>query len=352
MSQQVPYELIRRQLGAIRHAGYPTRRLDKLDLPSELLSDTVITGDHGLALGPAGLVFQYCKESMQDTTYGFEQRPPEPKQQALLLFLGTLDCPTLGTMLRKQGELVAYMGRANEFALSLSSTQERQLASAGFARQEQPSTIPQHYIAGSDVMHLFWWYMSYCWLINQNIPLQRVELMGGDNCWAGLEQTLAELFGCPVAVGCPQYAINFEPHWLEQPLHRSSSEVEEMFANIGEACASIPPHRDTSMRLQELLADTDVGLSLQLEQAAEQLHLSRQTLIRHLRTRGTSFQELKDQQRLRTATELLRDTDLSLADIGDRLGFANSSAFTRACKRWCQLSPSALRRQLRAGEDN
>lgn len=346
MNRDVPAELVRRQIMALDYAGYPTAALRQLELDDGFFVDKEIIREN-ITLELAGKVFHRCKTAMQDTTYGFEERAPEPQQQALMLFLSTLDCPTLGTMLTKQTSLVAYMQRGNEFALSLKEQQDQTLACAGFTRISQPSTVPQHYLAASDCVHLYWWFMSYSWLINQGINLHSVELMGDANVWSGLDNALAELFGCPVQFNAERFAIRFDAKYLQQPLHRNSADVEAMFRNIGKACAQIPAARNITARLNAMLAAPE-GINLHLEQAAEQLHVSRQTLIRKLRGEGTSFKALKEIRQFDEAKHLLIATDMSLAAISDALGFANSPAFTRACKRWSQQSPSALRKQLRS----
>lgn len=341
----IPAELVRRQIQAIQCAGYPSAPLRQLDLPDTLFAATPLAASATLELELAGQVFQRCKAITGDTTFGFSSGPGEPRQQALLLFLGTLDCPSLGTMLRKQGELVAYMQRHNEFALSLSESGEQTLASAGFARLSNPSTIPRAYLLASDVLHLFWWHQTYCWLINQTIGLKAVQLMGSEEEWSGIAQSLHSLFDAPIVFGQAHFAIQFDTHWLEKPLRRTGAEVEVFFSNIGKACKHIQRGRDTVSAVRQLLAANE-GHRLGLQQASDALHMSRETLIRHLKAKNTSFQQLKDAQRSSLAVELLQQTAMSLADIADNLGFASGPAFTRACKRWLGATPSALRQQL------
>jgi AraC-like DNA-binding protein len=347
MSKQIPAELVRRQIQTLQCAGHPTAALRVLDLGETFFSEQALNDNERVSMDLAGQVFQRCKAIVRDTSFGFSNGPGEPQQQALLLFLGTLDCPTLGTMLKKQGELVAYMQRHNEFALSLVGSGEQTLAGAGFSRTSNPSTIPQHYLLANDVMHLFWWYQTYCWLINQQIPLHSVQLMGQADAWRGVENALPELFACPVQFEQAHFAIRFNTDWLEKPLSRNGSEVEAFFKEMGSACSTIPVKRDSVASVRQLLAASSDSHSLTLQQAADQLHMSRETLIRHLKAQETSFQQLKDVQRSKTAHELLQSTEMSLADIADSLGFANGPAFTRAFKRWHGQTPSNVRQHLR-----
>jgi AraC-like DNA-binding protein len=71
-----------------------------------------------------------------------------------------------------------------------------------------------------------------------------------------------------------------------------------------------------------------------LEAVASELHMSSRTLRRHLEREGTSYRSLVDEVRERLAEELLAIGALSVAEIGRRLGYADTPSFTAAFKRW------------------
>lgn len=70
------------------------------------------------------------------------------------------------------------------------------------------------------------------------------------------------------------------------------------------------------------------------EAVASELHMSSRTLRRHLEREGTSYRSLLDEVRERLAEELLATGALSVADVGRRLGYADTPSFTAAFKRW------------------
>ncbi|HEU4428531.1 MAG TPA: AraC family transcriptional regulator ligand-binding domain-containing protein [Myxococcota bacterium] len=83
---------------------------------------------------------------------------------------------------------------------------------------------------------------------------------------------------------------------------------------------------------------------------AAQLGVSRRTLIRQLKDAGTTFQALKDELRREQMEALLRDGQLPLAEIAERLGYAEAANLTRACTRLLGEAPQRLRaRQRTAG---
>ncbi|WP_319446624.1 MULTISPECIES: AraC family transcriptional regulator [unclassified Mycobacterium] len=71
-----------------------------------------------------------------------------------------------------------------------------------------------------------------------------------------------------------------------------------------------------------------------LEVVASELHMSSRTLRRHLDREGTSYRNLVDEVREHLAEELLATGALSVAEIGRRLGYADTPSFTAAFKRW------------------
>lgn len=80
-----------------------------------------------------------------------------------------------------------------------------------------------------------------------------------------------------------------------------------------------------------------------LETVADRLHLSGRTFKRKLREHGTSFRELVEATRRAEAMRLLNTTQLSVAQIASRLGYADASSFTRAFHKWTATTPGAFR---------
>lgn len=56
-----------------------------------------------------------------------------------------------------------------------------------------------------------------------------------------------------------------------------------------------------------------------------------------------TFSALIDAERRRRALLLLRSRELSIQQIGERLGYSDVANFTRAFRRWTGKTPSAYR---------
>ncbi|WP_306131508.1 AraC-like transcriptional regulator QhpR [Roseivivax marinus] len=76
---------------------------------------------------------------------------------------------------------------------------------------------------------------------------------------------------------------------------------------------------------------------------ARVLGCSDRSLRDQLNAAGTSYRQLLEACRLETARVLLTETPLGLAEISDRLGYSEQSAFSRAARRWFGCAPERLR---------
>lgn len=92
---------------------------------------------------------------------------------------------------------------------------------------------------------------------------------------------------------------------------------------------------------QELLARR--GRAPGLESLAKSRHVSSRTLIRRLRQQGTSYRKIAAEVHAGLAADLLRNTELPVAEIAERLGFADPANFGRAFRSWFGTSPGRYR---------
>ena len=98
-------------------------------------------------------------------------------------------------------------------------------------------------------------------------------------------------------------------------------------------------------RLREHL-DAQPG-AVSLEVAANALAVTERSLQRRLKSWGTSFQIEQNQAQVRAAKELLREADLSLAEIASRTGCSSLSHFSALFRRIAGETPTAWRKRHR-----
>lgn len=86
-------------------------------------------------------------------------------------------------------------------------------------------------------------------------------------------------------------------------------------------------------RVEGLLTRSDTG-RVPSQVAARALGLSQRTLARRLAEAGVGYRDLVDAELRARARRWLEAGVLSRAEIGERLGFADASGFSRASRRW------------------
>lgn len=83
-----------------------------------------------------------------------------------------------------------------------------------------------------------------------------------------------------------------------------------------------------------------------LEIVAKDLRMQSRTLNRRLQVEGTSFRDLLNQAQFDVARTLLAGTGMAVTDLALALGYADTSAFTHAFRRWAGAAPSEWRAQV------
>ena len=81
---------------------------------------------------------------------------------------------------------------------------------------------------------------------------------------------------------------------------------------------------------------------------ASALNVSKRTLHRKLRDNGETFRSVLTQVRVDLASRYLQNADYSVTEIAFLLGYADTSAFSRAFKTWFGYSPTQAREQGKA----
>ena len=86
-----------------------------------------------------------------------------------------------------------------------------------------------------------------------------------------------------------------------------------------------------------------------METVASDLHVSSRHLRRALASEGSSFRKINEEVRVSKAKELLAQ-GVAVQRVGDELGYATSSSFVHAFKRWTATTPG-LHRHAEASKD-
>jgi len=147
-------------------------------------------------------------------------------------------------------------------------------------------------------------------------------------------------FRAPCRFDCERTAIFFPTALLDRPMPEGNPERLRRL----EQEALIFGKDELLSRLRRALRILLLSGRSSAQEVAALLFLNRRTLDRRLHDHGTNFQRVLDEIRFETACQLLDNTQLPLTDIAASLGYSESSAFTRAFRRWSGDAPSRRRR--------
>ena len=180
-----------------------------------------------------------------------------------------------------------------------------------------------------------------CWLIGRRIPLSRTD------------------FRCPAPAYSDEWRILFTQDLNFDQTHSGfafpASYLEmaniqnerTMKAFLREAPANflVKYKNSTSLaaQIRRRLRELPPAMWPDFNTLAPQLNTSPATLRRRLDDEGQSYRRIMDELRLDMAIMLLGSTSRSIADIATDLGFAETSAFHRAFKKWTGIRPGEYR---------
>jgi AraC-like DNA-binding protein len=153
-----------------------------------------------------------------------------------------------------------------------------------------------------------------------------------------------EYFRSPVAFGAPANSLTLPVEAVDKSLPGSNPQLAELNDQVMiEYLAQLGQDRITQ-KVKAVIIDQLPSGNVTDENVARALYMSSRKLQRQLQSAGTTFNTLLNEIRQDLAQQYLRDQDTSMTEIAFLLGFSESSAFSRAFKRWMGVTPSEYRK--------
>lgn len=178
-----------------------------------------------------------------------------------------------------------------------------------------------------------------------NFALQEVFISqsapGGDCPYAAY-------FQCPIRFNSDQDALVVSNEVLARSNRLGDPAISRFFdVQLDSKLLNTNPVEDLAQRVcKEVSQVLSEGVP-RLSDMARRLGMSSRTLQRRLAEQNVTFQELLEYTQRELATRLLRTTPHSIAEIAFLTGFTEQSTFSRAFRRWVQLTPKAYRDQAK-----
>jgi AraC-like DNA-binding protein len=190
------------------------------------------------------------------------------------------------------------------------------------------------------------WHAFMGWLVGRDIELTGLQIAAPEFSPAYTE-SINGVMGVRPRYDCDYTAISFPTECLRYRTVHTSESLEAFLRNAVYALISQDSRpASTGAAIRSLLAKSGAGALPSFEDMAENLHMSPSSLRRRLNSEGTSYQELKDHYRRDIAMRHLRDDKLKIHEIGELLGFLESSSFIRSFRNWTGLTPKQYRSEF------
>ena len=174
----------------------------------------------------------------------------------------------------------------------------------------------------------------------------RIELAVGEEYLRPLINTVAIK---DVTFDCDRNVVRIPREMLDEPLPQADPHT---LAVCVAQCEQILERRQRrhglSARVRSVLLSAP-GEMPGLDAVAASLHMHPRTLRRRLAEEGegTSFRAITNDVRATLATELLSQVGLTVEQVAQRLGYAETAAFNHAFSRWFGVAPNEYRRRQR-----
>jgi AraC-like DNA-binding protein len=157
-------------------------------------------------------------------------------------------------------------------------------------------------------------------------------------------QQYADLFQCPVKFDSNAIKWYIDAELLAQPMPNANPLTAQACAQTcNNLLADLERQDDLEHQIRSMLLNNPARFS-SIEEIARHHHISSRTLRRRLKVLGTSYQNIVDDTRRRLAIQYLENTELTIEEIAERVGFSEATNFSQAFKRWTGTSPSGLRK--------
>lgn len=180
-----------------------------------------------------------------------------------------------------------------------------------------------------------------CWLIGRRIPLLQAKFRCPE---PGFSDEFRVLFSQSLNFNQDHSGITFPAEYLDMGNLQNERTMKD-FLRTSPASFLVKYKNSTGLaaKIRRRLREMPPANWPDFPTLASQLNASAATLRRRLYEEGQSYRSIKDYLRRDLAISLLSSTNRTVLEIANDLGFAETSAFYRAFKKWTGTRPGEYR---------
>ena len=152
-----------------------------------------------------------------------------------------------------------------------------------------------------------------------------------------------EYYRCPVEFNAKTDSLIFSVTDIDRKLDGANPQLANLNDQVMVKALAKLNRNDVEQQVKAVIIEQLPSGHVSQESIADELHMSVRNLQRKLQLANTSFREVMEQTRQELAKQYVKSSEVNLSEIAYLLGFAESSSFSRAYKRWFGQTPSQAR---------
>lgn len=258
---------------------------------------------------------------------------------------------------------LAFMGRSSMTQANVGEGLDTALTFLSLAlRSMKPSLTRQHSVAEITLFepcaepqrafsYFTLWMIIHglaCWLAGRRLEILAVELRCDEPPFC---DDYRVMFSENLRFSRPLTRMIIAGDGLDLPIRRSAEDLQAFLAQApGNILVRYRDPASLGRRIRTDLLALDPVAWPDAEQLARRLCLSLSTLRRRLADEGQTYQGLKDSVRRELAINWLAGAEPGMAQIAERLGYADTSSFYKAFRKWFGCNPGHYRALTRSAD--
>jgi AraC-like DNA-binding protein len=177
-------------------------------------------------------------------------------------------------------------------------------------------------------------------------PKARIDWIGFSYAAPQYTPEYTRVVGQPCQFEQSFTGVVFDASLLDVPSPYKDEELHMALRRIAEQrILQVEHNLPISWRVREYLVDQGGKPQIDMLDVARALGMSTRSLRRRLSHEGVSFHDLAHEASACVAKQLLRNKHWSIQEAAYEMGFAHSTTFHRAFKRWTGTTPKEFRQQ-------
>jgi AraC-like DNA-binding protein len=155
------------------------------------------------------------------------------------------------------------------------------------------------------------------------------------------EEEYSARFNAPVSFRTNRLALAYAGRDLDLPVSESNQELHDLATSYLDR--QLPKGRSPfAVEVRQATAAL-LSAGCSHREVARALYMHPRSMQRRLHAEGTTFEEIKDEVRRKTAERYLSYPEMPLTQVTALLGYSEQSALARSCRRWFHATPQMLR---------